>query len=146
MEVEAGSTRTRRLNVVRALVLVLLVALGAIGGWVWWASGCHDAYCTGSTHHVTINVRASNGVADCWNNIDDLKAGGHYWESRAHAPTSWGTGPVEGTFRVTSDGVHHPLDSFAGYRTATFTADRGGSVEFFGGTANFFDDLTCMIR
>jgi hypothetical protein len=146
MGAEAVPNRSARMSVVRALILVLLVVIGAVGGWIWWASGCHDDYCSGSTHHATIHVRAASGVPSCWNDIDDVELGGRYWESRAHAPASWGNGPVTGTFRVTGDGEHHPLDSRTGFRTAVFTADRGGSVTFFGGTAGFFDDLMCAVN
>jgi hypothetical protein len=95
---------------------------------------------------VTIVVRPYGGQPACWNDIADPTLGGRYWESTAHAPESWGTGPVTGTFRVVSDGEHHPLDEYTGNREAVFTADQGGRVNFFGGTAHFFDDLTCAIR
>ena len=47
---------------------------------------------------------------------------------------------------MTGDGTHRVLQSSTGLRTAVFTADRGGSVTFFGGTAGFLDDLDCVVQ
>ena len=63
------------------------------GGWIWWGSGCHDGFCTGSTHRVSLTVRGPGAPPDCWNDIEDLKLGGRYWESHDHAPDAWGRDP-----------------------------------------------------
>jgi hypothetical protein len=156
MEVAASTGRPasptpsrHRWGPLRWAIVALCALLLGLGASAWWASGCHDDFCTGSTHRVTITVRAPTGPPNCWNNIDDAKLAGRYWESHDHAPAAWGTGPVTGTFLVTGDGQHRLVQEGSGgsgWRTAVFTADRGGSVDFFGGTAGFLDDLMCGIR
>ena len=153
MEVDAATgppapatPHRRRGGPLRCAIVALCALLLGLGALAWWASGCHDHFCTGSTHRVTIMVGTPSTPPDCWNNIEDVKLAGRYWQSHAHAPAAWGSGPVTGTFRVTGDGQHRLGQQQSGWRTAVFTADRGGSVTFVGGTAGFFDDLECAIR
>jgi hypothetical protein len=123
----------RRIVIVLAALLVVAVA-GA--GWIWWMNRGDDL-AVGSRHRVTVTVKevAAN---DCWNNISPARVGDHTWDTDAHAPETWGFGEVSGWLEVTAE----PAPG----TTATFTADRGGSVDFQGGqTGTYFSDLTCLV-
>lgn len=127
---------------------LLIVALLVASGWAassWWASGCHDGYCTGSKHRVTLTVAADLPGA-CLENVGSIRTGDRTWYSGGHAPAEWGAGTgVAGTLVVTS--THEPrYPPTGGGRRATFTADQGGSVTFTGGTADSFSQLPCSVR
>lgn len=123
----------RRIAIVLASLLVVAVA-GA--GWIWWMNRSDDL-AVGSRQRVTVTVREV-GANDCWNNISTARVGHRTWDTDAHAPVSWGFGEVSGWLEVTAE----PGPG----TTATFTADRGGSVDFQGGqTGTYFSDLSCLV-
>ncbi len=139
----AEPPRRRRWGPVRFSIMAAVLVLGGMSAYAWWFTGCHDDWCAGSTHRLSVTLHTTPPV--CWNDVADLRPGGQLWISRDHAPASWGSGPVPGTFRVTDDG-RHAFGQVPTPRTAVFTADQGGSVTFRGGTNHYFDDLECAIR
>jgi hypothetical protein len=130
-------------NAGRRIVLVVLLVIAVSGATtIWWRGQCHDDFCAGSRHRVTVVVDDPSGVA-CWNNIAFLHTGERSWFSEDHAPDEWPVGQVTGTLEVTSAPIR-PFDTPI-ERTAVFTADQGGTVGFHGGTANSMSTLSCPV-
>ena len=135
----------------RAPFAILVVVVLAAGGTVvirWWSNGCHDDYCTGSRHRVTVIVEAESPSA-CLENVRAVRTGDRIWYSADHAPAEWGSGAepsaVPGTLVVMS--THEPISPWThGGRRAMFTADQGGSVIFTGGTADAMSMLQCSVH
>jgi hypothetical protein len=118
--VVARKSSTHRTKVASVVLVVLLVAAGAI----WWANQGDDMR-IGSRHRATVMVQAVE-PGGCQNNIGSIRVGSRGWNSDAHAPDAWGVGEVSGWLEVTAP------PSLQG-PTATFTADAGGAVPLYGG-------------
>ena len=117
-----------RTRIVVGFAVLLLVAVAAATS-IWWGNRS-DELPIGSWHRVVVTVRAVK-TGDCTNNIGGARVGHHQWTTTAHAPDSWGVGEVSGWLEVTAKPSPGPLPSPD--PTARFTADSGGSVDFWGG-------------
>jgi hypothetical protein len=135
-----GNSRWRRLarrrNVLPVALVLLLVALLAAAALMWRGSRDDDLR-IGSRHRIAIAVLEVH-PGDCWNNIAPVRLASHGWTTVAHAPEEWGAGEVTGSFEITA--------APSGGATATFTADKGGTVDFSGGFAGQpLSGMNCLV-